>query len=46
MFLNCPRTHVSVYLKAYVPLWVEASDVKVPPFHVGSYWSRASGDKK
>ena len=43
MFFIC---HVTVCLKAYVTLWVEASYGKVPPFRVGGYWSRASGDMK
>ena len=46
MFLICIRPHVTVCLKAYITFWVEASYVKVPPFHVGDYWLHASGGVK
>ena len=37
---------MTICLKAYVTLRVEALYGKVPTFHVGGYWSRASGDMK
>ena len=37
---------MTICLKAYVTLWVEASYGKVLPFHVGGFWLCESGDLK
>ena len=37
---------MTICVKAYVTLWMEASYGKVPPFHVGDYLLHASGDMK